>query len=182
VVKVGYQAQKIEWQNAVMAQCTTSNHNGGLLMVKKILIFLILWGGLQVSAQTTELQRQLTLISRAYPEILVMGVVYNSRAQEGFTVPTHVGAIRLVAVPVRTLSDFNESITHGLLKESVVQALFMVDDDGKLVTHQRTFKYISKIAKKQGFMLLTNSNDASEYLTARIVEREGKFVLLAGGG
>ena len=151
-------------------------------MVKKFLVFLIFMGGLQLSAQTTELQRQLTLISRAYPEILVMGVVYNSRTNEGFAVPTHVGAIRLIAVPVRTLSDFNESITHGLLKDSVVQALFMVDDDGKLVTHKRTFKYISKIAKKQGFMLLTNSTNASEFLTARVVEREGRFVLLAGGG
>lgn len=151
-------------------------------MVKKILVFLLLWGSLQVSAQTTELQRQLTLISRAYPQILVMGVVYNSRTNEGFAVPTHVGSIRLIAVPVRTLSDFNESITHGLLKESTVQALFMVDDDGKLVTHKRTFKYISKLAEKQNFMLLTNSENASEYLTARVIEREGKYILLAGGG
>lgn len=151
-------------------------------MVKKILVFLLLWGSLQVSAQTTELQRQLNLISRAYPQILVMGVVYNSRTNEGFVVPTHVGSIRLIAVPVRTLSDFNESITHGLLKESTVQALFMVDDDGKLVTHQRTFKYISKLAEKQNFMLFTNNENASEYLTARVIEREGKYILLAGGG
>lgn len=151
-------------------------------MVKKFLVLLLLWGGIQVQAQTTDLQRQLTLISRAYPEILVMGVVYNSRENPGFAVPTHVGAIRLIAVPVNSLADFNESITHGLLKESTVQALFMVDDGNKLVTHKKTFKYISKIAGKQGFMLLTNSDSASDYLTARVVEREGKFVLVAGGG
>ena len=69
-------------------------------MVKRLLLLVVFaMAGGNAFAQT-ELQRQISLISRAYPEILVMGIVYNSRTHQNLSVPTHVGSIRLIAIPI----------------------------------------------------------------------------------
>ena len=124
------------------------------------------------------LRREVEAISDAHPEILFMAVVYNERTHGAMTLPTHGGHIRLISVPVSSPRDFYGAITQGLLRTSTVQAIFLVDDGGKLVTRLNTLKFLNKQAVKFQFLLFSDQTEPSEYLSGRVVLKNENVVLV----
>ena len=144
--------------------------------------FLWMFLGLMAPLQAQDdLSAKIQLLADAYPEILVMGVLYNQNQQLNIPVPAHVGSIRLIAVPVADLSEISGAVKDVLLEEYTIQALFLLDDEGRLVTSKKSIKYLSRLGIRHNFRLISNTPQVNSAIAVRVINHNGGIKLVGGG-
>ena len=153
----------------------TLNRSG--FMKLKLCLGLCVFLGSMTGLSQDALIDKIKLVADKNAEVVVMGVVYNSRTMSDLQLPPSVGKARMVMVPIASLRDVSRMLNQGLLAQHTVQAVFLVDDGKKLVTNGKTIKYVMKLGLKHQYKTFSDATDLQVKVTGTISSANGKLGL-----
>jgi hypothetical protein len=91
--------------------------------------------------------------------IETVAVVYNPQTHPNLSVPARIQSARVILVPLSSTRKVAATFKRGVLAQTKLDLVYLVDDYSRAVTNQATSKYLQRLQAKRQFDLLSDNPD-----------------------
>lgn len=128
-------------------------------MFKKAVLAILITTSAMNFALSTDWFMPLNQHIQSNPEIETVAVVYNPKTHPDVQVPARIQNARVILVPLESTRRVASTFSRGVLAQTKIDLIFLIDDYSRAVTSKATSKYLQKLQIKRQFNLLSDNPD-----------------------